>query len=143
MIVDPVPGAPGDVAYDGAQAGVVDVLAPATARAHDMVVVARLAGHVGVLAGRQVDAFDEVEVGQHLQGPEDGRAPDGEATLTGRIDEIRRREVTGAIGDQLRDRAPWLRHPVITAVQGGKEGEGIDHGGRIAGIRALVETESQ
>lgn len=143
MVVDAVPGAPRDVPHDRTEAGVVDVLAPATAGAHDMVVVAGLAGHVGVLAGRQVDALDEVEVGQHLEGPEDGRAPDGETTFTGRIDEIRRREVTGAIGDELCHGAARLGHAVITAVQGGKEGEGIDHGGRIACIRALVETESQ
>ena len=42
-------------------------------------VMAGFTGHVRVLAGRQVDALHEVQVGEDVQRPEDGRPPDAEA----------------------------------------------------------------
>ena len=49
-----------------------------------MVVVARRAAHVGVLAGGQVDALEQVELGEQFERAEEGRAADAQPTLVPR-----------------------------------------------------------
>ena len=67
VIVDPVAGLAGDIADDRPQTGIVDLAGPAAARADDVVVVGRLAADVGVLAGRQIEAFDGAEPLEELE----------------------------------------------------------------------------
>ena len=88
-----------------------------------------LAGDVGVLAVRQVDALHHTDLGQHVQRSEDGRPADPEASCAGLLDDVRGREVTGLTGDQGRDLAARFRHPVSGAFESGEEGCGVDHPG--------------
>ena len=84
MLVDPVAGLAFDVADDGAQAGVVGVAAATAARTDDVVVVRGLAGHVGVITGRQVESLDRPQLGEDVERPEDRGAPDAEAAALAR-----------------------------------------------------------
>src|SRR5579859_1111270 len=75
MRLDGEPGRGGDAPQDRLEAELPDLDRPATGGADDVVVVRRrLAGHVGVLAGRQVDPLDQPEIGQQVEGAEDRRA---------------------------------------------------------------------
>ena len=75
--VDPVAGLPPDPRDDCGEARVADVGRPAAASADDMVMVRRrLAGDVGVVAGRQVDPLDRPDALQDLERPEDRRPAD-------------------------------------------------------------------
>jgi hypothetical protein len=56
--VDPVARLAGDVAGERAEAQIADLDGAAAAAADDVVVMGRTAGHVGVLAGRQVDPLE-------------------------------------------------------------------------------------
>jgi hypothetical protein len=58
------------------EAGIVDLGDLAADPADDVVVMGRPAGNVGVLAGRQVDALEHVQLGQQVERPEDRRAAD-------------------------------------------------------------------
>jgi hypothetical protein len=143
VLADGVPGPTLDLTDDGAQSGVVDVVRPAAAGAHDVVVMRRLAGDVGMLARGQVDALDEVELGKQVEGAEDGRPADGQALDPGCSHEIGCREVAIPIGDQPGHGAARLGHPMRAAIQGDQQGLHLHHVRTIAGNGALVETQYQ
>ncbi len=131
MVVDPVAGPPLDVAHDRAPAGVVDVAARPHVRADDVVVMDRLAGDVGVLAGRQVEALDGVQIGQDVERPEDRRPADAEASGSGVGDQIGRGEVPGSRRDQLGDRPPGAGQPIAGVVEGGLQRRRLGHAGQM------------
>ena len=91
--VDPIAAPPGDLGDRLGDAAVLDLRRPAAARADDVVVVGAGAGHVGVLAGRQIEALDDPELGQQVQRPEERRPADPEPAVAGRGLEIGRGEV--------------------------------------------------
>lgn len=76
MSVDHVPGPPGDITHDGSQARVIDVFGAPAPGAHDVMMVAWLARDVRVLACRKVDPLHELELGEDVERPKDGRSPD-------------------------------------------------------------------
>ena len=86
-----------------------------------MVVAGRLAGHVGVLAGRQVQALQDAQLREQVQRPEDRGPADAQAARPGVIDEVRRGEVALAGHDQLRHGTAWPGQAVPGAVQRGDE----------------------
>ena len=103
VLVDPIAGLAFDVADDGAQTGIVGVAAATATRADHVVVVRRLAGHVGVVAGRQIESFDRPQLGEHVQRPEDRGSPDPQAAAIGVVDQVGGGEVAVASGDQVDD----------------------------------------
>ena len=132
MPLDDVPRSAPDGVDHRPQLGVGDVGRPTTAGAHDVVMMAaRLAGDVGMVAIGQVDALDEARREEQVQGPED-RSPADLQPSPFRVDQ----QVGGAevaatsIGDELQDRATWRRHAHVAGGQGGLE---LRHGERIAG----------
>ena len=127
MVVDAVAGPLLDLTHDGPPAGVIDVTAGAAVRADHVVVVDGLAGYVGMLTGRQVEALDRVEIGQDVERPEDRRATDAEPPLAGVRHEVGRREMPVARGDQVGDRAACLGQPVSGVVERGLDGGRCGH----------------
>ena len=73
-----------DLGEHRGQARVLDVERPAAAGADRVVVVDGIAADVGVVAVGQVDALDEAEVGEHVEGAEDRRPPDPDAAPAAR-----------------------------------------------------------
>lgn len=127
MLIDPKARVSRDLGDDGAQPMVVDVPGPTATRAHDMVVVARIARDVGVLPGRKIEAFDRLDVDQEVERPEDRGPAKTEATTTRLDDEVGGREVAVLLGDQPGDSAAWFRSSVAALIQRGQERRGIHH----------------
>ena len=72
-----------------AKAEVLDVRHRTATGADDVVVMAlRLAGHIGVVASRQVDALEHVELREEIESPEDRCPPDAQVEGAG-IPELR------------------------------------------------------
>ena len=65
-----------DLGGDRLDPEIADLRAASAASADDVMVVSRLAYHVGMLAIGQVEPFDEAELLEQLKGPEDGGAAD-------------------------------------------------------------------
>lgn len=100
VLVDAVAGSPGDLTDDQSKTRVVDFVRSPAARADHMVVVRRLADDVGVLAGWQIQAPDQVELFEDFERPEDRRPADSQAPRPDARDELGGGEVTLLIGDQ-------------------------------------------
>ncbi len=81
------------------------------------VMVCRLAGHVGVLAGREVEALQDVAVREKIKRAEDHGAPDAQPTITCVIDQVGCREVPFTARDQVRDGASRLSGPIASEVE--------------------------
>ena len=143
VALDPVAGAPPDRAGDALDPRIVDLLGPAAARADQVMVVSRLAGHVGVLAGRQVEPFDQPELLEQVERPEDRRPSDPQPAGARVGDEIGGGEVAAALGDELGHRAARRRHPVPGIVQRSHERLGLSHRQMIPSLSPVVETQSQ
>ena len=127
MFVDPIAGVPGDLGHDGPQAMIVDVPGPTTTGADDVVMVLRVARDIGVLAGRQVQSFDRLDLDQEVERPEDRRPSEAEAAATRLDDEIRGREVPVLLGDESGDGTPRFRSPVAGLLKRSKDGRGVHH----------------
>ena len=76
VAVDAEAGPPLDRPDDVADPAVVDLGRPPASLADDVVVVGRFAPDVGVLAVRQVEPLDDVQLAERVQGPEHRRPPD-------------------------------------------------------------------
>ena len=63
-------------------------------------VVNRLALDVGMVAAREVNPLNRIELGEQLECPEDRSAPDVETPFPGIVDEVCCCEMTASIGDQ-------------------------------------------
>ena len=123
MGADPPAGPPLDVVHRRDDALVANVRHATAAFADDVMVVAtRAAGHVGVLAGGEVDPLEDLELGQQVEDAEDRRPPDAEAPHPGVLDEVRGSEMTFARGDELGDHAPRLRQAVAGRIHRLDEG---------------------
>ena len=107
---------------------------------HDVVVVGRLAADVGMLAGREVEAFDGADLLEELERAEDGGAPDGGTALLGRGDQLGGGEVAVLLGDQRGQRPAGLRHAVAGAVEGGDDRGWVGHLRRLAQLRHSLNT---
>lgn len=116
-------GAALDLLDGGTEAQVLDVGGGPAALADDVVMVSlRLAGHVGVVAAGEVDALQDLQLGEEVEGAEDRRPPDAETAHPGVFDEVRSSEMTFARGDQLGDHAPRLRQAVAGRIHRLDEG---------------------
>ena len=115
-----------------AAARVVDVSAAPAHGAHDVVVMDRLAGDVRVLAGRQVDALDGMQLGQDVERPEDRRPADAEPVGPGVGDEIGGGEVPVPVGDERRDRPPRAGQAIAGVVERARTASGAVMGATIA-----------
>jgi len=121
MLVHSVPGTAGDLTDHDAQPCVGDLLGSATLRTDDVVVVRPLAGDVGVLAGRQVQALDGAELLEDLERPEDRRSPDVESSGPCLDEELAGREMPITVRDQPGQPPAWLGQPVAGAIEGGDD----------------------
>ena len=88
-------------------------------------VMGRLAADVGMLAGRQVEALDDTQLGEHLERPEDGGSADAQAAVVGRRDELGRGEVAFLVGDQRGQRPARLGQPVPSTIKGVDDRPGL------------------
>ena len=143
MVVDAVARRPFEVADDVAQASVGDITAAATPRAHDVVVVGRLARDVRMVAARQVEPLHRAKTGEDVKRAEDRGPPDPEPPRARLGHQVRRGEMGGLIGDQPGDGLSGLRQAIPVTLKGDEEWIGIDHAWTIAADGLLVETESQ
>jgi hypothetical protein len=91
--------------------------APAGGADDVMVVTGWLAGHVGVLSREQVEALENVELREEVQGAEDRGTADAQPAGPGVSHEVRRGEVTFAGYDELRHGATGPGKPVSGAVE--------------------------
>ena len=85
--------------------------------ADGVVVVDRVAGDVGVVAARQVDALHEAQRREQVERPEDRRPADVQPAPPGVLDQLGRGEVPVSCGDQPGDGAARLGQPVAGAVE--------------------------
>src|SRR6185369_14556975 len=88
MVVDAEAGLAGHIAHDGSQTGVVDLDRPPASRADDVMVMGGLATDVGVVAVREVQAFDGADPFEEVEGAEDGGAPDSGVCRACRSDKL-------------------------------------------------------
>jgi hypothetical protein len=100
VLVDAVARAPGHLEDDGAESFVRNVRHPPAARADDVMVMERLTDHVRMLAARQVDPLDRIELDEDVERAEDGCAAKPQAPGTSVGDQIGRREVAVVFRDE-------------------------------------------
>lgn len=141
--IDAVSGPAGDLLDRLTDAAVLDLGGPAAARADDMVVVRRSARDVGVLARWKVETFDDTELGQQLEGPEQRRPADPQPPVAGGRLELGDREVAVGVGDELGDRTARSGDAMAGVADGVDDGFLGDHRRRIARLDDLVESQSQ
>ena len=109
-------GAPLDVLQG--KTDLLDLGDAAAARADDVMVVAgRLTGHVGVLAGGQVEALQHAQLSEEVQRAEDRGPADAQPARPRVADEVRGGEVAFACHDELRDSAARRGQPVAGPVE--------------------------
>src|SRR5512143_1765405 len=142
VLVDPVAGLPGDAPNDPAQVGVADLGGPPTTGADDVVVMRRRAADVGVLAIRQVEAFDRADLYEHVKGPEDRCPADAQSAPVGAGDEVRGREMAVLVGDESGERPARLGQPVAGAIERGDDRSGRSHAPSLARLRQSLNSRS-
>ena len=114
---DPPAGPPLDVVHGRDDALVADVRHATAAFADDVMVMATwAAGHVGVLAGGEIDPLEDLELGQQVEDAEDRRPADPEASHPGVLDEVCGREMAFTRGDEVGHHAPRLRQAVAGGI---------------------------
>ena len=128
MRVDGVAGALLDLLDHRPQAEIVHLRRPAAALAHHVVVVARLAQDVGMVAVGQVEALDDAQGHEDLERAEDRGAAHGQPAAPAFTHQLRRREVAVVLGDHGGHEASRLRALVARAVQHGEERFHCGHG---------------
>ena len=121
MRVDGVARPALDLLDHGPQAPVVHLGRPAAALADHVVVVGGLAEHIGVLAVGHVQAFDQAQVQEHLERPEDRRPTDGQAASPALPHELWRGEMTFMLGHHRGHQPTWLGAQVPRAIERGKQ----------------------
>ena len=92
-----------------------------------LMVVRGLAGDVGVLAGREIEPLDGVQVGKDVERPEDGGPTDPQTPGSRVRDEIGRGEGSVPSRDEIRDRTPSARPPIAGVAERGLHGLGLCH----------------
>lgn len=86
-----------------------------------MVMVGSLAGHVGVVAAREIDSLDAAHRFKRLESAENRRPADAEPAGSRFADELGRREVAGLTRDQVGKRPPRTRAPEAGVVESLKD----------------------
>ncbi len=99
------------------EAVILRLVGPAAPRADDVVVMGRFAWNIGVLAGRQIQALQDLQVREQVKCAEDGGPTDAQATVARLIYQVRRREVAVTLLDQLRDGATGFGEPVSGLIE--------------------------
>ena len=109
-------GAPRDLGCDFSHAALPEIHRPTAIGANDVVMVTCVAANVRMLAVRQIQTFHGLEIGEDLEGPEDGGASSTEASALGVGEQIR--SVKGAIAaeDEIDDRPPGVGHAIARAI---------------------------
>jgi len=87
----------------GVDAAIIDLGDCPAGHADQVVVMGWLTRHVGVPAIWQVNALNESLLGEQVEEAEDGGAANAKATLTRIGDEVGRREVAVALGNERRN----------------------------------------
>jgi hypothetical protein len=116
-----------DLAGDRFDPAVFDLGAPTTSLADHVMMVSRLADDVRVLPAGEVEALDEAELLEQLEGAEDRCPADAQPASFRLTDEIKRGEMVAALRDHLGNDAPRLGHVVAGFVQGVRERKWITH----------------
>jgi len=129
MGFDPVPTPPCDLAHSLGHPTVLDVGGAPAARADDMVVVGGRARDVCVLTARQIEPFNDAQVGQQVQGTEERRPTDTQAPRPGDLLELGCGEMTIVLGDQGRHGSPWAREPIPCDIKGPDDRVRFHHAG--------------
>jgi hypothetical protein len=127
--IDPVAGRRLDATDDRRQADVRHVDGPSASGAQHVVMVdGRLAGDVGVGAGREVDALDQSQPGQQLERAEDGRSADAAASPLGGVEHVLGGEVSLLLVDRLRHGASGIGQAQLGLAERGDDGTLIRQG---------------
>ena len=117
-----------DPLQDGPQAQLADLDRSAARGAHHMVVMGvGRARDVGVLSGWEVDALDEVEVGEELQGAKDRGAANGPPPRARGGEDILGGEMPILVRDRLSDGTASHSQALAGAAQCGEETIGLGH----------------
>jgi hypothetical protein len=122
MAVDAVARAGLDVVDYRRQPGVGDVRRPAASAAHHVVVMARLAPDVGVVAVGQVEPFHDAQRQEQVEGSEDSCPANAQPALANVGHEVGGGEVAIPGGNQLGHGSAWAGQSIAGAVEGGEEG---------------------
>jgi hypothetical protein len=140
MGVDPVTRPASDLLGDACHSAVLDVGRVSAARADDVMVVARFAGHVRVVPVGQLQALDDAQLHEEIEGAKDRCPADGKVSCAGVGGEVGRSEMAFARRDQARDQSARFSHPPTGAVQGVEEGNRLArHGQMILGLIKVVQ----
>ena len=117
-----------DIAGDCVEAQVADLGGSPAVRAHHVVMVARLADHIGVGAIGQVKTLDETEFLEQLECPEHRRPAHRQPPSPGLANQLPGREVFVTIGEELGHRPARRRHEVAGPIEGVSPGLRVCHG---------------
>ena len=102
MIVDAISGALSDLADDDPKTGVVDLGRASAAGTDDVVVMRPLAGHICMLARRQVQSFEDTKRLEQVEGTEDRGTTDRKMARSRFGEQVTRCEVPALVCDQRR-----------------------------------------
>ena len=125
--IDPVARRLRDGGRHALQAVILDARRPAARRAHDVMVVGGLTGDERMLPGREIEALDNAELGQEVQGPKHGRAVDAQTPAARIREQSLRREVTALLGDESGEGAARRRSTVARLLQDLDDLTRLDH----------------
>jgi hypothetical protein len=128
-----------DLLEDASHPAVAHVGRLAALGADDVVMMGRIAGDERVLAGWQVQALDNSELGEDVEGAEHGGAADPEPLPSRCGHELLGGEMAAALADQAGEAPPRFGDAVPRPVEGGNDRVGCRH----AGDGITIETESQ
>ena len=137
MGLDRVAASTGDLGDDAGQPAVLDPARPTAARADDVMMVGRRAGHVRMLAARQVQTLDHMKLRQQVERPKEGRPAESEPPATSRRLEIGGREVAVVLRDQIGHGATRSGQPVAGLVKRVDDGIGGCHSAMICDFVGL------
>jgi hypothetical protein len=132
MRLDAVATAPRDLVDGCRQAEILDLGRAPTPGAHDVVMVGRRAGDICVLAVGQIEALEDAELREEIEGAEQSRPANAQSAVTRDRLEIRGREMSDGFGDQARDRAAWGSQPLAGQIEGAQDGVAGDHSQMLA-----------
>jgi hypothetical protein len=132
--VDPVTAPPRDLRHRVCDAAILHFGRAAAARADDVVMVRSGARDVRMLAVREVQALDDVELGEEFEHTEERCPADPEATLASDCFEFGGREVTIVLGDQFGEGTSRSRQPVAAGVERLDDRVGWVHAARIGDV---------
>ncbi len=112
----------------GSSPEVAHLSGSSASRADDVVMVGRLADHIGVHAVGQVEPLDEPKLLEQLQCAEDRRSTDGEATPFRLADELEGGEMFVTIREHLGDGSAGSRDEPAGSIERVGPGLRVRHG---------------